>query len=357
MTTLHLRVGFMPLVDCALVVLAKDEGFAEAEGLDLELVREVSWSNLRDKLNVRLFDAAHMLGPAAIAATLGIGGVKAPMAAPLALNRDGAAITLSLRRFEELSRLAEGDVADTAVSARALAAMVAHRKASGLPALTFAAVFGFSMHIYLLCEWLEKGGLKLGEDVRFEVVPPPQTVEALASGRIDGFCAGAPWNSAAVAAGVGAMVHASVDLRRNCHDKVLAWRADDVQRRPAAVSKLGAAILNASAWACRPENFARMAHHLSAADRLALPAPLIERILHGELIQGADRPPRHIERFIRFDREALRPDPDDAGWVLAGMEQAGQIVATPQMRDIARGVFLPAYFEGIFANHPIMPKH
>jgi len=357
MTTLHLRVGFMPLVDCALVVLAKDEGFAEAEGLDLELIREVSWSNLRDKLNVRLFDAAHMLGPAAIAATLGVGGVRAPMAAPLALNRDGAAITVSLRRFEELARLADGDLSDTAVSARALAAMVARRKATGLPPLTFAAVFGFSMHIYLLGEWLEKGGLKLGEDIRFEVVPPPQTVEALASGRIDGFCAGAPWNSAAVAAGVGAMVHASVDLRRNCHDKVLAWRADDIRKRPAAVCKLGAAILNASAWSGRPENFQRMAQHLSAPDRLALPAALIERILHGGLIQGAGRPARTIQRFIRFDREALRPDPDDADWVLAGMEHAGQIVATPEMREIARGVLLPDAYEGIASAQSRAPKN
>lgn len=357
MTTLHLRAGFMPLVDCALLVLAKDEGFAEAEGLHLELVREVSWSNLRDKLNVRLFDAAHMLGPAAIAATLGIGGVKAPMAAPIALNRDGAAITLSLRRFEDLARLAEGDLSDTNVSARALAAMVARRKASGLPPLTFAAVFGFSTHIYLLCEWLAKGGLKLGEDVRFEVVPPPQTVEALASGRVDGFCAGAPWNSAAVAAGVGAMVLASVDLRRNCHDKVLAWRADDVQRRPAAVAKLGAAILKASAWACKPENFTRMAEHLSAPDRLAQPAPLIERILHGELIQGAGRPPRQVERFIRFDREALRPEPADADWVLAGMKQAGQVVVPPEMREVARGVFLPDAFEGIVSAELRTPKN
>jgi len=356
MTTLHLRVGFMPLVDCALVVLAKDEGFAEAEGLHLELVREVSWSNLRDKLNVRLFDAAHMLGPAAIAATLGIGGVKAPMAAPLALNRDGAAITLSLRRFEELSRLADGDLSDPAVSARALAAMVARRKAAGLPPLTFAAVFGFSTHIYLLGEWLENAGLRLGEDIRFEVVPPPQTVEALASGRIDGFCAGAPWNSAAVAAGVGAMVHASVDLRRNCHDKVLAWRADDVQRRASAVTKLGKAILKASDWACRLENVPRMAQHLSAPDRLALPVALIENILRGDLIQGAGRPPRSIAPFVRFDREALRPDPDDADWVLADMQRAGQVAATPQMREIARGVFLPAYFESISSTDRNQPK-
>lgn len=345
--TLHLRVGFMPLVDCALVVLARDEGFAEEEGLNLELVREVSWSNLRDKLNVRLFDAAHMLGPAAVAATLGLGGVRVPMAVPLALNLDGAAITVSTRRFEELARLADGDMADTAVSARALTALVARRKASGLPPLTLAAVFGFSSHTYLLCEWLAKGGLTLGTDIRFEVVPPPQTVEALTSGRVDGFCAGAPWNAAAVAAGVGAMVHACVDLRRDCPDKVLAWQADDVERRPAAVRKLSAAILRASDWACDPANIPRFARHLSAPDRLALPAEILEPVLHFNLLQGAGRPPRQVERFVRFDRAALRPDPDHAEWILAGMEQAGQAARTLEMTAVARTVFRPALFEGI----------
>ncbi|PTM38696.1 CmpA/NrtA family ABC transporter substrate-binding protein [Bosea sp. 124] len=344
--TLHLRVGFMPLVDCALVVLAKDQGFAEAEGLNLELVREVSWSNLRDKLNVRLFDAAHMLGPAAIAATLGVGGVRVPMAVPLALNLDGAAITVSVRRYEELARLADGDVADTAISARALAALVARRKASGLPPLTLAAVFGFSSHTYLLCEWLAKGGLTLGVDIRFEVVPPPQTVEALTSGRVDGFCAGAPWNAAAVSAGVGAMVHTGTDIRRDCPDKVLAWQADDLERRPAAVGKLTAAILRASEWACDPANIPRFAKHLSAADRLALPVEILEPVLHFNLVQGGGRPPRQVERFIRFDRAALRPEPAHADWILAGMESAGQIVRTPEMTEQARAVFRPAYFPG-----------
>lgn len=337
--TLHLRVGFMPLIDCALVVLAKDEGFAEAEGLHLELVREVSWSNLRDKLNVRLFDAAHMLGPAAIAATLGLGGVRAPMAVPLALNLDGAAITLSVRRFEELARLAEGDLGDATVSARALAAMVARRNASGLPPLTLAAVFGFSSHTYLLCEWLAKGGLVLGADIRFEVVPPPQTVEALTSGRVDGFCAGAPWNAAAVAAGIGAMVHTGTDLRRNCPDKVLAWQADDFERRPAAVGKLTAAILRASDWACNPANISRFAQHLSAADRLALPTEILEPVLAFSLLQGAGRAPRQVERFIRFDRDALRPQPDHADWILGEMERAGQILRSPEMTAQARAVF------------------
>lgn len=340
--TLHLRVGFMPLVDCALVIVAKDEGFAEMEGLNLELVREVSWSNLRDKLNVRLLDAAHMLGPAAVAATLGIGGVRAPMAVPLALNLDGSAITVSLRRFEELSRLAEGAMTDPAVTARALAAAVARRRQSGLPPLTFAAVFGFSSHTYLLCEWLEKGGLKLGDDIRFEVVPPPQTVEALSSGRVDGFCAGAPWNAAAVAAGVGAMLHCGVDLRRDCPDKVLAWRADDVEQRRTAVARLNAALLRASDWTSDPANAGRLAKHLARPDRLALPVEILEPVLRFELLQGAGRPPRRVERFIRFDRAALRPDETHAEWILAGMQRAGHVQVTPELTARARAVFRTA---------------
>ncbi len=344
--TLHLRVGFMPLIDSALIVAAKDEGFAEAEGLDLELVREVSWSNLRDKLNVRLLDAAHMLGPAAVAATLGIGGVRAPMAVPIALNLDGSAITLSLRRFEEMARLAPGDLADPRVSAAALAALVERRKATGLPQLTFAAVFGFSSHTYLLCEWLAKGGLKLGDDIRFEVVPPPQTVEALTSGRVDGFCAGAPWNAAAVAAGIGAMLHCGVELRRDCPEKVLAWRADDAGRRSHAVARLNAAILRASDWACDPANGERLALHLSRPDRLALPIEMLEPVLRFELIQGAGRPPRQVERFIRFDRAALEPNPGHADWILSSMERAGQVVLAPGMAEQARAVFLPELFLG-----------
>jgi NitT/TauT family transport system ATP-binding protein len=342
--TLHLRVGFMPLIDCALLVLARDEGFAEAQGLALELVREVSWSNLRDKLNIGLFDAAHMLGPAAVAATLGIGGVEAPMAAAMALNLDGSAITLSLRRFEEIARLAQGDPADPAVSAAALAVLVRRRRESGLPPLSFAAVFAFSSHSYLLGRWLALGGLRLGEDIRFEVVPPPQTVEALASGRVDGFCAGAPWNAAAVAAEAGAMMLCGTDLQRDCPDKILAWRAGDIERRSTAVLRLNAALLAASDFACDPANLPRVAQLLAAPDRLGLPAELLEPVLRFDLLQGAGRPPRHVERFIRFDRAALRTDPAQADWIIDGMAAAGQLVPTEANRARARRIYAMPLF-------------
>lgn len=343
--TLHLRVGFLPLVDAALLVAAADAGFAEGRGLALELVRDVSWSNLRDRLHVRLLDAAHMLAPAAIASTLGIGGVTAPMAAPTLLNLNGNAVTVSTRRFEELARAVDGDLAEPMVSARALAKLVGMRKASGLPPLTFAAVFGFSSHTYLLCDWMARGGVRLGQDVRFEIVPPVQTVEALRSGRIDGFCAGAPWNTLAVAAGAGAILHCGVDLQADCPEKVLAWRADDVERRGEAVSRLNAALVDASRWAGAEANWTRLAELLATPERLDMPADLIEAILRGEIVQGGRRPVRQVASYIRFDEKALRPEPGHADWLLAAMARAGQLVLEPGMSERARAVFRPASFD------------
>jgi ABC-type nitrate/sulfonate/bicarbonate transport system substrate-binding protein len=343
--TLRLRIGFLPLVDAALLVAAADTGIADAHGLSLELVRDVSWSNLRDRLHVRLLDAAHMLAPAAIASTLGIGGVTAPMAAPILLNLNGNALTLSTRRFEEMVRVATGDLADPSVSAQALATLVSARKASGLPPLAFATVFGFSCHTYLLCDWMALGGVRLGEDVRLAIVPPVRTVEALASGEVDGFCAGAPWNTLAVEAGVGAILHCGVDLMPDCPEKVLAWRADDVERRSEAVARLNAALIEASAWVSDKTNWPNLARLLAAPDRLAAPVALIEAILRGEIVQGGGRPTRHVPSYIRFDAAAIHPDPAHADLLLAAMARAGQVMITPDLIERARAVFTPCVTE------------
>src|SRR5215831_4950992 len=90
-----LRIGFIPLADAAALLVAVDKGFAAAEGLDIELVREVSWANIRDKLNIGVFDAAHLIAPVAVASSLGIGHVKVPIVAPLGLGLNGNAITVS----------------------------------------------------------------------------------------------------------------------------------------------------------------------------------------------------------------------------------------------------------------------
>src|SRR5437016_10295805 len=116
--TAPLRIGFIPLVDAAALIVAVDKGFAAAEGLEVELVREVSWSNVRDKLNIGLFDAAHLLAPVAIASSLGLGHVKVPLVAPLALAVNGNAITVSPPLHAAIVAAAEGEAADPRVTAR-----------------------------------------------------------------------------------------------------------------------------------------------------------------------------------------------------------------------------------------------
>src|SRR5215475_799208 len=112
-----LHIGFIPLVDAASLIVAVDKGFAAEEGLDITLVREVSWSNVRDKLNIGLFDAAHLLAPVAIASSLGLGHVKVPIAAPFNLGINGNAITVSPGLYADIAKAAEGDVLDPMVSA------------------------------------------------------------------------------------------------------------------------------------------------------------------------------------------------------------------------------------------------
>ena len=114
-----LRIGFIPLADAAALIIAADRGFLAAEGLDVELVREVSWSNVRDKLNIGLFDAAHLLAPVAIASSLGLGHVTVPIVALLNLALNGNAITVAPELYRALADAGEGDMADPRATAAA----------------------------------------------------------------------------------------------------------------------------------------------------------------------------------------------------------------------------------------------
>src|SRR5689334_11743286 len=227
-----LCIGFIPLVDAAALIVAVDNGFTAAEGLDVTLVREVSWSNVRDKLNIGLFDAAHLLAPVAIASSLGIGHVKVPIAAPFNLGVNGNAITVSSALHAELMGNIEGDRFDPMATALALAKVVGKRRQDGAEPLTFAMTFPFSTHNYQLRFWMAAGGVDPDEDVRLVVLPPPYMVDSLAGGHVDGFCVGAPWNSIAVDRGRGHILHFGSDILVRAAEKVLAVRQNWAERHP-----------------------------------------------------------------------------------------------------------------------------
>lgn len=274
-------VSFVPLVDAALLVIAREEGFAAAEGLDLILVREASWAAVRDRLAVGHVDAAHMLAPAAIAMHLGLGQPQTPLFAPMALNRDGNAITVSLALAQALqSRLPDSASGVTPrQSAAALASIIAELRRTGQPPLTVGTVFGYSCHTYQLGRWLGEAGLELERDVRLAIIPPPQMVEALQEGRIDLFCAGSPWNSLAVAAGVGRILHPCARIAPDTLEKLLVMQAD----RASApwCEHLVRAIRKAAAFAAFPENRPRIAGLMAGPAYLGVPATLVEAVLNG----------------------------------------------------------------------------
>jgi ABC-type nitrate/sulfonate/bicarbonate transport system substrate-binding protein len=177
--TNSLRIGYVPLTDAALLHVAKAQHFAAARGVEIELVADSSWANIRDKLVAGHFDAAHMLAPAAIAVSLGIGQIEAPL---VALGLNGNAITVSQALFEALRQEVQGEVADPRVTAKALATIVARRRESGEAPLTFGHVFPFSSHHYQLRLWLRAGHLDPDEDVKLVVVPSPFMVWTLRKG-------------------------------------------------------------------------------------------------------------------------------------------------------------------------------
>ncbi len=353
--TVPVRIGFIPLVDAALLVAARDEGFAEAEGLALDLVREVSWANIRDKINVGLFDAAHMLAPAAIASTLGLGHLKVPLAVPAALNLNGNAITVSRALHEALAAVAEGDIADPAVTARALAVLVARRKAAGDQPFTFAQTFPFSMHNYQLRIWMRAGRIDPDEDVRLVVIPPPLMAKSLESGHIDGFCVGAPWNALTVAAGGAAILHLCTDIVANCPEKVLAVRTEVAIEPQPFIAPLVRALVRAAGWCAEPANRPLLARHLARADVLGVQAGIVARILDGHLPIGFDGQVSDAPDYMRLDPGAVRPYPAHADFLLDQMVLAGQ--ARPHADDAAaaRAVYRPDLFDAAIGAGAIGP--
>src|ERR1700751_3991523 len=179
------HIGFIPLVDAAALIVAVDKGFTAAEGLEVTLVREVSWSNVREKVNIGLVEAAHLLAPVAIASSLGVGHVKVPIVAPFNLGINVNAISVSPALHAAIMAEIDGAGFDPMASARAIARVVAARRRTGAEPLTFAMAFPFSTHNYQLRFWMAAGGGDPDEDVRLVVLPPPFMGASLEMGHVE----------------------------------------------------------------------------------------------------------------------------------------------------------------------------
>jgi NitT/TauT family transport system ATP-binding protein len=349
--TTPLQIGFIPLIDAAALITAVEKGFTVAEGLDVKLVREVSWSNVRDKLNIGLFDAAHILAPVPIASSLGLGHIKVPIVVPLTLNLNGNAITVSAALHAAIMSEIDGDPFDPTATAKALSRVVAQRRRSGAEPLTFGMTFPFSTHNYQLRFWMAAGDIDPDEDVRLVVLPPPFMADSIAGGQIDGFCVGAPWNSIAVDRGFGRILHFGSDILQRAAEKVLAVRQQWAEKNPQTLGALVRAVFRAAEFAEVPDNRREVAQILSRPEYIGVDASVILRTLEGRLKIAADGTIREENRYILFAREeASAPDPLQAAWLYAQMVRWRQTAMGREALKAAQDVFRPDLYEAALGS-------
>lgn len=327
------RLGFVPLTDCAPLVMAQELGLFRKYDLNVQLSRELGWATIRDKVVYGELQAAHAIAAMPLIATLGIGSVACDCLTGLVLNLHGNAITLS-------NELRRAGVRDAATLREVIL------KARGERTFTFGVVYLYSSHHFLLRNWLASAGLNPDRDVRIVVVPPPQMVANLKSGNLDGFCVGEPWNSVAVQSRAGWCVATSAELDPGHPEKVLMTRRDFSEDRPDEHLALIAALLEACEYCDDPANHDALINTLSRPEYVGTSAAALRCGITGEFDFGHGVT-RVVRDFTVFHRDhANEPSGDKAAWVLQRLRASG---LCPQSTDLnfplGRRIFRADLFE------------
>ncbi|MEM6665725.1 MAG: CmpA/NrtA family ABC transporter substrate-binding protein [Pseudomonadota bacterium] len=346
---MKIRAGFIPLVDCAVLVAAERLGFAGKQGVDLHLKREATWATIRDKLTIGRFQCAHLLAPMVVASQLQVGNPKAPLVAPFALSMNGNGISVSNAVHAEMAALGAFDSdSDPGQKARTLAAIVRTRAEQGDPPLNFGMVYPFSSHNYQLRYWLASGGINPDADVNLVVIPPPFVVDYLRDGHIDGFCVGAPWNTIGSVEGVSRLVVSASDLWHLAPEKVLGVREDWADGEPEALAALMRALMDAARFCDEPANRDDLARILAEPDVMGLDKGTIADILSGHVDLAADRS-APIPDYLVFHRSAATfPWRSHALWFYSQMVRWGQVALTPDMTAMAARSYRPDIYRRVF---------
>lgn len=331
-----IKIAFLPLTDCAILAAAKELGFAAKHGIELELVRDLSWATIRDRLVYRQVQCAHLLAPLAIAVQLGLSQHKAALAAPFSLSLNGNAITFSRQLAARLAGTPRERIDHPAVAAESLPDAL--RRLDRKPVL--AVVHRFSSHALMLRYWLAYAGIDPDRDVELRVLPPPLMTDALATGEIDGFSAGEPWNSSAVDAGAGEIVALGCRIWESGLEKVLAMRDDWAEANPELVDRLLRAFDEAALWCDSAENRPKLARLLSNESYLGVPAGRIERALSGRLRLNVAGDSVEVDNFLLLHRRAANfPWRSQALWIYSQFVRWGFLDGSPEAERMASGVF------------------
>lgn len=320
----NLAIGFIPLTDCASVVMASVKGFDKKYGLTIKPSKEASWAAVRDKLVNGELDAAHVLYGLVYGVQLGIGGPKKDMAVLATINNNGQAISLS-------NQLKAKGVKDGAGLARLVKAEPRE--------YTFAQTFPTGTHAMWLYYWLAAHGIDPFRDVKNIVVPPPQMVANMRVGNMDGFCVGEPWNARAIRDNIGFTAVTTQDVWKDHPEKVLGTTAEFVQKYPNTARAMVAAVLDASKYIDAMANRSEVAKVIAAKSYVNTDFDSIKGRMHGVYDNGNGRrwkDPNYM-KFYNGGQVGF-PYLSDGMWFLTQHKRWGLLKSHPDYLAVAKKV-------------------
>lgn len=318
--TQAIQLGYVPLIDCAPVIVAREKRLFEKYQLAVETSQQPGWATVREKLVHAELDAAQCLGPLALAIHHGIGTIPKEMVVPLVLSANGNGLTLSNKIPCEIFEKSNG-----------LSNYLEENYSKDAP-LTLASVHPCSSHHSLLLLWLKKNKVSNHPFINIISLPPETMIRSLEHGHIDGFCVGEPWNSVAIGKGIGWCVSNSVKLSNGHPEKVLAATQAFAENRPSELHALTLALLEACRFCQDQENHQEIISLLAQEPGMNTIVEALQYSITGRLPssdQGAEK--LYPDFHIFFDREVNAPTKKTASWLRDGVRLSGLLTNGQQL--------------------------
>lgn len=340
----EVRIGFIPLTDCASVVMASVLGIDQKYGVKIVPTKEASWAGVRDKLINGELDFAHVLYGLVYGVHLGIGGSKNEMAVLMSLSQNGQGITLS-------SKLHEAGVTD----GESLRKLMQTDKRT----YTYAQTFPTGTHAMWLYYWLAANGINPMQDARAITVPPPQMVANMRVGNMDGFCVGEPWGARAIMDRIGFTAATTQQIWADHPEKVLGTTSAFVSANPNTARAVTAAVIEAGKWIdASPENRRKTAETIAAKSYVNTAVDAIVDRMLGRYTDGLGKTwdDTHAMRFYG-DGEASFPYLSDGMWFLTQHKRWGLLKAHPDYQAVAQAINrIDVYKQAATASGASLPE-
>jgi len=340
----EVRIGFIPLTDCASVVMASVLGIDKKYGIKIIPTKEASWAGVRDKLVNGELDCAHVLYGLVYGVHLGIGGPKKDMAVLMNLNNNGQAITLAKKLADK-----------GAVNGAGLAKLMASEKRE----YTFAQTFPTGTHAMWLYYWLAANGINPMKDAKVITVPPPQMVANMRVGNMDGFCVGEPWNHRAIMDGIGVTAATTQEIWKDHPEKVLGCTGEFADKYPNTARAVTAAILEAGRWIdANLANKNQMAETIAAKSYVNTSVDAINQRILGRYQNGMGKTWDDPDHMKFYNEGAVNfPYLSDGMWFLTQHKRWGLLKEHPDYLAVAKSINrIELYKQAATASKTPLPK-